>query len=167
MAILDWYLKNTSYWHFKKAKSDVTLASFDQGKHDMAEIGYRSDARITPRQLADVFRASGINRPVDDPERMAAMLAHANLLVTAWDGARLIGVARGLTDFCYCCYLSDLAVDRAYQRSGIGRELVARVRAAISERSMLLLLAAPEAMTYYPKIGFDAVANGWIMKRAT
>lgn len=131
----------------------------------MADISYRDDIKISARQLADVFRQSGIRRPVDDLPRLARMLNHGNLLITAWDGERLVGVARALTDFSYCCYLSDLAVDKHYQRRGIGRALVERVRNAIGEQSMLLLQAAPEAMAYYPKIGFEAVANGWIIHR--
>lgn len=132
----------------------------------MAEISYRTDAGLAPEQLADIFRRSGIRRPVDDTERMAAMLRHADVLATAWDGERLVGVARALTDFSYCCYLSDLAVDREWQRRGIGKHLIKQVRAAIGEQSMLLLLAAPDAMPYYPRIGFQPVANGWIIPRA-
>lgn len=132
----------------------------------MEQISYRDDMRISPEQLAEVFRNSGIRRPVEDLPRLAAMLEHGNLLVTAWDGDTLVGVARALTDFSYCCYLSDLAVDRRYQRRGIGRKLIEHVKAAIGERSMLLLLAAPEAMQYYPKVGFEAVSNGWIVKRS-
>jgi GNAT superfamily N-acetyltransferase len=131
----------------------------------MRDIHYRSDFRITPQQFASVFRRSGIRRPVDDLDRMEQMLTHGNLLITAWDGDDLVGVARSLTDFCYCCYLSDLAVDREYQQSGIGAELIRRTREAIGERANLLLLAAPEAMGYYPKVGFEAVENGWIIRR--
>lgn len=132
----------------------------------MTNILYRNDGDISPSQLAQLFRNSGIRRPVDDLPRLAAMLRHANLIVTAWDGAKPVGIARALTDFSYCCYLSDLAVDKSYQKSGIGRELIQRVRTAIGEQSMLLLLAAPEAMAYYPKVGFEAVENGWIIKRS-
>ena len=85
--------------------------------------------------------------------------------MTAWDGEALVGVARALTDFCWCCYLSDLAVDKAYQHQGIGRELIARVRAEAGEDANFLLLSAPEAMAYYPKIGLEAVTNGWMWKR--
>ncbi len=131
----------------------------------LCHITYKNDGNISAAQLAEVFRNSGIRRPVDDLDRMATMLKHANLIVTAWDGERLVGVARALTDFSYCCYLSDLAVDKNYQKRGIGEELIQRVRAGIGEQSMLLLLAAPEAMEYYPKVGFEAVSNGWIMKR--
>lgn len=131
----------------------------------METIIYSDRRAITPEQLAAVFEASGIRRPTTDLGRMARMLEHGNLLVTAWAGEHLVGVARALTDFSYCCYLSDLAVDREYQKRGIGRELIRRVSDAIGEQSMLLLLAAPEAMDYYPRIGFEAVANGWIIKR--
>ena len=131
----------------------------------MGTISYSDQRKITPEQFAAVFDASGIRRPTADLGRMARMLEHGNVLVTAWDGERLIGVARALTDFSYCCYLSDLAVDRECQKKGVGRELIRRVQAAIGEQSMLLLLAAPEAMDYYPKVGFEAVSNGWIIKR--
>lgn len=132
----------------------------------MQKISYKNGCSISPEQLAGVFRNSGIRRPVEDLERLATMLKHASLIITAWDGEQLVGVARALTDFSYCCYLSDLAVDKRYQKSGIGRELIRLVSAAIGEQSMLLLLAAPEAMAYYPKTGFEAVGNGWIIKRA-
>jgi GNAT superfamily N-acetyltransferase len=128
-------------------------------------IRYDDQIKISAEQLADVFRRSGIRRPVDDLPRLASMLSHANILVTAWDGERLIGAARALTDFSYCCYLSDLAVDREYQHGGTGKALIAKVREKIGPQAMLLLLAAPEAQAYYPKVGFDAVENGWIIKR--
>ena len=128
-------------------------------------IEYRVNAALTPEELAGVFERSGIARPVDDTERLRKMLAHANLTVTAWDGDALVGVARALSDFSWCCYLSDLAVDKAYQHQGIGRELIARVRAEAGEDANFLLLSAPEAMDYYPKIGLGAVTNGWMWKR--
>lgn len=131
----------------------------------MGEIQYRGDREISPEQLAEVFRHSGIRRPVDDLPRLAAMLKHANVLITAWHGEQLVGVARALSDLSYCCYLSDLAVDARYQKQGIGGNLIDRVRTAIGDKSMLLLLAAPEAMAYYPKVGFEPVANAWIIKR--
>lgn len=129
-------------------------------------IEYAQNRTISGEQLAQVFARSGIRRPVDDIDRMQRMLDGADVLVTAWDGERLVGVARGLCDFSYCCYLSDLAVDRAYQRQGIGRELIRRVQQVIGEECILLLLAAPEAMEYYPHIGFDKLANAWQLPRA-
>ncbi|HXA46291.1 MAG TPA: GNAT family N-acetyltransferase [Burkholderiaceae bacterium] len=132
----------------------------------MKPITFSNDRKISAAQLADVFRRSGIRRPIDDLARIEKMLRRADILVTAWDGEHLIGVARGLSDFSYCCYLSDLAVDREYQQAGIGKTLVEMVQAAIGEQACLLLLAAPEAQGYYPKIGFEAAHNAWIIKRS-
>jgi GNAT superfamily N-acetyltransferase len=144
---------------------NMVLISFTTTGNIMQAIVYEQDRRITPEQLADVFIRSGIQRPVDDLARIAKMLQHGNLLITAWDGESLVGVARALTDFAFCCYLSDLAVDRVYQHQGIGQALIGQLRGAIGRDSMLLLLAAPSAMAYYPKVGFEAVGNGWIIQR--
>ncbi len=129
------------------------------------ELTYRVNAPITAEAVADLFRSSGIRRPVDDLPRIQRMLDHANLTITAWDGEQLVGIARALTDFSFCCYLSDLAVARDYQKSGIGKALVHRVQEAIGDESMLLLLAAPEAMAYYPHIGFQKVERAWEIPR--
>jgi GNAT superfamily N-acetyltransferase len=165
-SLRNWYSEITIYWYFKKAKMRLKLVADPFDGAPMETIAYHDNRRISPEQLARVFDNSGLRRPTGDLPRLANMLEHANLLITAWDGEQLVGVARALTDFSFCCYLSDLAVDQRYQKRGIGRELIARVRAAIGEQPMLLLLAAPEAMAYYPKVGFDAVNNGWIIKRA-
>ena len=94
---------------------------------------------------------------------MEAMLEHANLLCTAWDGEKLVGVARSLTDFEYCCYLSDIAVDEAYQKRGIGKELIRLTQSKLGHNAKLILLAAPKAEGYYPKIGFEAHRSAWIL----
>ena len=129
------------------------------------EISYVEAPVIQATELAALFRASGINRPVDDLPRLEKMLAHANLVIGAYLDSRLVGIARALTDFSYCCYLSDLAVVKDYQHRGIGRELIRRIKQRVGEQSMLLLLSAPAAMAYYPKVGFEKVENGWIIRR--
>jgi predicted N-acetyltransferase YhbS len=131
----------------------------------VGDIDYRRDPNVSAEEVADCFRRSGIRRPVDDIDRIGRMLWHANLTFCAFDGDRLVGVARSLTDFAYCCYLSDLAVDKEYQRQGVGQELIRRTEGAIGEESMLLLLAAPDAMEYYPHVGFEKAENAWIKKR--
>lgn len=128
-------------------------------------VEYAIEKAPTAQETAEVFRQSGIRRPVDDLPRIQKMIEHANLIVCAREGGRLVGIARALTDFSYCCYLSDLAVDRDHQRRGVGKELVRRVREAIGEEAMLLLLAAPEAKDYYAPLGFEKVPNGWIIHR--
>ena len=110
-------------------------------------IEYFHDRRISAAQFVDVLRRStlGERRPVDDSGRISDMLAHANLLCTAWDDDVLVGVCRSLTDFSYCCYLSDLAVDVAYQRRGIGRGLVRLTQTRLHPQCKIILLAAPTA----------------------
>jgi predicted N-acetyltransferase YhbS len=93
------------------------------------------------------------------------MLKHSNLVISAWNGIELIGIARSVTDYNYCCYLSDLAVKSEYQKAGIGRELIKLTADTIGDQTMLLLLSAPTAMDYYPKQGFEKVDNGFIIKR--
>ena len=130
------------------------------------EISYVEAPDIGAAELSALFRASGINRPVDDLPRLEKMLAHANLVIGAYLDGRLVGIARALTDFSYCCYLSDLAVAKEFQHRGIGRELIRRVKQCVGDQSMLLLLSAPAAMAYYPKVGLEKVENGWIIRRA-
>lgn len=126
----------------------------------------REEGRLPVGEFQDVIRRSDLNRPVDDMPRLSAMLAHANLLVTARDGSgRLVGVARSLTDFAYCCYLSDLCVDDAWQGRGIGRALIAETKRIVGPNSMVLLLSALKPMGYYPRIGMEPVQNGFIIRR--
>ena len=88
---------------------------------------------------------------VRDLPRIAKMLEHGNLTISAWDGDRLVGISRALTDFAYCCYLSDLAVDQAYQRHGIGKEMLALTRRELGDQVALILLAAPGRWTTTPR----------------
>ncbi|MFM8787666.1 MAG: GNAT family N-acetyltransferase, partial [Bacteroidota bacterium] len=88
------------------------------------EIIYRTDITPDTDQIIDVYKSSGINRPTADKERIAKMYNNSNLIVTAWDKDRLVGISLSLTDFCYCCYLSDLAVRNDYQSNGIGKKLI-------------------------------------------
>jgi len=129
-------------------------------------ITYKTDQLPDTASIIDLYASSGLTRPIDDAGRIESMYYHSNLVITAWDGSLLVGVSRALTDFHYCCYLSDLAVRKEYQKAGIGKQLVRLTKEAIGDRCMLLLLAAPSAMEYYPRIGMDAVNNGFIIKRA-
>ncbi len=128
-------------------------------------ITYKTNAKLEAHELSDLFKASGIKRPVEDLNRVKNMIDNSNLLVTAWDGEKLVGIARALSDFSYCCYLSDLAVDKEYQNQGIGHELVNEIKKLIGDESNLVLLSAPEAMEYYPKIGFEKAGNAYIIYR--
>jgi len=132
----------------------------------MTDIEYLHNAALDAAAVAAVFDSSGLRRPSDDLARIQRMFANANLVISAWHNGQLIGVCRALTDFSYCCYLSDLAVVKEYQHHGIGREMIARLQAVIGEEVALMLLASPEAMGYYPKLGFEKIENGFIIKRS-
>ncbi len=134
----------------------------------MSQFLYRIDQRISADQFIDLLQRSTLaeRRPVNDKLRIEKMLAHGNILITAWHSELLVGVSRALTDFSYCCYLSDLAVDEAYQHQGIGKELIRLTHLAAGENdTTLILLAAPLAANYYPKIGMDRFTDCFIIKR--
>lgn len=132
----------------------------------METIQYATDRRIDAERFIDLLRRStlGERRPINEPETIRSMLEHADILVTAWDGQRLVGVSRAVSDFAYCTYLSDLAVDIDYQRRGIGKELIRRTQ-QIGGRAALILLAAPAAEGYYPRIGMTPHHSCWMYTR--
>ena len=111
-------------------------------------IEYSTERKISIDQFISVLDRSTLaeRRPVDDRDCMAQMLENADLLVTAWEADLLVGVARSVTDFSYCCYLSDLAVDVAYQKAGIGKGLIRHTQELLGSRCTLILLSAPSAM---------------------
>ena len=128
-------------------------------------ISYRTGNDLDLEVVIELYRATtlGERRPVDDRERMQRMLQNANLVVTAWDGALLVGIARSLSDFSYATYLSDLAVRVSHQKQGIGRELIRRTQ-ELGGLATLILLSAPAAAEYYPHIGLKAHPSAWTLR---
>jgi len=128
-------------------------------------IEYRNDVVPDLDSAIELYRAStlGERRPIEDRERFARMLAHANLTITAWQGDLLVGISRCVSDFVWTTYLADLAVRASHQRRGIGKELVRRTQAA-APQAKLLLLAAPAAENYYPHIGFKHFPQAWMLR---
>ncbi|MBB3113840.1 GNAT superfamily N-acetyltransferase [Paenibacillus phyllosphaerae] len=129
-------------------------------------IAYQVNAPLLAKDVAEVFISSGIKRPASDLGRIQKMIDHADVNVSAWDGDKLVGVARAITDFAYCCYLSDLAVCKDYQKTGVGTALIQRLRDHLGEEVSLLLLSAPSAMDYYPRIGFEKTEKAFLIPRA-
>ena len=133
-------------------------------------ITYAIENGLGVDEFVDVLKRSGLaeRRPVDEADVIRAMVDNADLTITARDGeGRLVGVARSVTDFAYCCYLSELAVDRDCQRSGIGGELMRRTKdAAGGDKITLVLLSAPGGMEYYPKAGLEKFDNCFGIRRA-
>lgn len=128
-------------------------------------ISCQIEEKPDPGEVAELYKSAGLRRPVEDLKRMQKMLANSNLIICARDEGKLVGIARALTDFSYCCYLSDLAVRADYQKKGVGKELINRVQEEIGPESMLLLLSAPTAHDYYPHIGFEKLDCAWSIPR--
>lgn len=128
-------------------------------------ITYKTGNDLDLDVMIDLYVDStlGARRPVDDRARMAAMLANANLVITAWDGDALVGMSRSVTDWVYATYLSDLAVRLSYQKQGIGKELMRLTQAAAPQASVILL-AAPAAREYYPHVGFTRHDSAWWLR---
>lgn len=128
-------------------------------------IEYKLNEIITVKQFTDLLvRTSlGARRPLDDQDCLQGMLDNTNLMITVWDGERLIAVARSVTDFNFCCYLSDLAVDQDYQKLGIGKQLQIKTQEQLGPKCVLLLIAAPAAKDYYQHIGFTYNDRCWTL----
>ncbi len=130
------------------------------------DIDYRVNIPVTVEAAIELYNRStlGERRPVDRPDIFEGMLKHANLTITAWHGERLVGISRSLTDWSYVAYLADLAVDAEYQKQGIGKRLIEETRQRLWPECMIVLLAAPLANEYYPKLGFEHNPRAWVLK---
>lgn len=128
-------------------------------------IEYRIGATLETDAARDLYRSCtlGARRPIEDETRFSQMLQSANLVVTAWDGALLVGIARTLTDWSYVSYVADLAVRESHQKRGIGRELLRQTREC-APLAQLVLFAAPQAASYYERIGFVRHPSGWTLQ---
>ena len=128
-------------------------------------LSYQQETEFDLAEMLALYRSSGIERPLDQPERMATMLASANLVVCARLNGKLVGVARCLTDNAYVAYICDLLVAGELQQQGIGQALLAEVGRISGPQVQVLLRSAPSAMQYYPKVGFTAVDNAFAIQR--
>ncbi|MBU3555659.1 GNAT family N-acetyltransferase [Polynucleobacter sp. UB-Piko-W3] len=131
-------------------------------------INYSSTAKISADQAIDLYIRStlGERRPIHNHQAFENMYQHANLIISAWDGDKLVGISRSLTDFSYVAYLSDLAVDVQYQKQGIGKQLIEKTKSDLEPECMLVLLAAPKAREYYGPLGFEQHPSAWTLKKS-
>ncbi len=133
------------------------------------EIQMELQLSLTAAEFIDVLQRPGLaaRRPVDCPVTIQGMLENADLIATArTESGLLVGVARSITDFHYCTYLSDLAVDQDYQRQGIGRRLLEFSHQQAGRHTTLILLAAPQATSYYPHVGLEKHPSCWLIPRS-
>ncbi|HDR1347334.1 TPA: GNAT family N-acetyltransferase [Pasteurella multocida] len=126
-------------------------------------ITYKTNVHISVQQYTDLLKqmSLGERRPIDKPEQLETMLKQTDVLVTAWHNDTLVGLARSVTDFAYCCYLSDLAVSEQWQKQGIGQQLILETEQALEPTCKIILLAAPQAVDYYPHLGFKSHPSAW------
>ena len=132
-------------------------------------IEYKIDPNITVEEFIEILESStlGERRPIDEKDTIKGMIKNADIIVTAILGDKIIGVARAVTDFNYCCYLSDLGVDIKYQKNGIGKNLILKIQEKLNTKCKIILLSAPDATKYYPKIGFTQHNSAWTLSRDT
>jgi predicted N-acetyltransferase YhbS len=129
------------------------------------EIIYKIDIVPTAEQVIELYDNAALPRPTNDPLRIKKMFENSNLVITAWDEDKLVGICRTITDWVWCSYLADLAVDPGYKKAGIGKKLIELTREKVGEQSMVLLLSVPSAMDYYPKCGFKKEDRGFSIDR--
>ncbi len=130
-------------------------------------IEYKINEPISTDQFIELLVNStlGERRPIDDSQCMEGMISNSNLTVSAWYNGRLVGIARSVTDYHYACYLSDLAVSKKHQKSGIGKQLQILTQKQLGPKCKLILIAAPAANLYYEHIGFTNNPRCWVLNR--
>ena len=130
-------------------------------------IEYAVNGELSTDEFIALLESSMLaeRRPVEDRACLEAMVKNANLTITARHQGKLIGIARSVTDFAYCCYLSDLAVDAAWQKHGVGKELIEQTQSELYDNGKVILLAAPAAHAYYERIGMTPHPRCWMLDR--
>ncbi|MAX26964.1 MAG: GNAT family N-acetyltransferase [Phycisphaeraceae bacterium] len=132
----------------------------------MLELTYAVEPDLSVEEFIDILKRSTLaeRRPIDQPDRMQGMVKQADIMATARDASGLlVGVSRALTDFSHCTYLADLAVDQAFQKQGIGKALIEYTHQQAGKHTLLLLIAAPKARSYYPHIGMQSHDSCWMI----
>ena len=135
----------------------------------MADISYETNTSVSTAEFVSLLKSStlGERRPIDDLECIEGMLNNSNLIISAWHKDKLVGISRSVTDYNYCCYLSDLAVDSEHQGQGVGKELLKITKKSLRASCMIILLSAPDAVNYYPHLGFNKHESAWMLSPTT
>lgn len=132
-----------------------------------AEPVYAVEKDVSTEEFRTLLMDSGLGarRPVDDDVRLEAMLRNANLVVTARVDGAIVGIARSITDFAFCCYLSDLAVSKQTQRRNIGANLIEETRKHLGPTVSVILSSVPESVGFYERINMPSLPNGFWFRR--
>jgi ribosomal protein S18 acetylase RimI-like enzyme len=158
--IADNWGQNEERWFLGLSPKEMVIE-----KNIKMEIEYKLNVIPPTEEIIDLYNKSGLPRPTEDSERIKVMFENSNLVITAWQHEKLVGVCRCITDWVWSCYLADLAVDPDLKQRGIGRKMVELARERLGDQVMLLLLSVPEAMEYYPKLGFSKENRAFSINR--
>jgi GNAT superfamily N-acetyltransferase len=129
-----------------------------------ADLTFHLDRRPEVEAIRALYAAAPLRRPIHDAERIRRMFEGSNVVISAYDGARLVGLLRGWTDFAFDGYVCDLAIHPEFQKSGVGRRLL-ELAQGLGEDIQWVLLASPIAKDYYAHVGWEKVENGWRLSR--
>jgi len=137
---------------------------------DPAKVVYASEPALDVAEFRRVLVESGLGkvRPVDDEARLQTMLDNANLVLTArldQPDRQLVGVARGMTDFSWVCYMSDLAVSKAAQGLGVGKGLMDEAQRQLGPSVAISLISMPDAVGFYERIGMTRMTDAFWFSR--
>jgi ribosomal protein S18 acetylase RimI-like enzyme len=129
-------------------------------------LEYKINDNCMVSEVEEVFIRSGIRRPVGDLDRIQRMIDNADEIITVREGSELVGFLRAITDYSYCCYISDIAVDTDYQGLGIGKELIRILKDKLGEDEIqYVLTSAPKAVGFYERVGFERADKAFVIKR--
>ncbi len=125
----------------------------------MSNISYHQDfsaedflvlaQRVWPRDYSSTEVAAALARTIN---------------IGAWDGARLVGSVRVLTDGYFFATISELFVDPSYQRRGIGRHLM-ELALDRAPRGKMAFGAQPQSVGFFERIGCERKLTGFVAAR--
>ncbi|AZB16979.1 GNAT family N-acetyltransferase [Chryseobacterium indologenes] len=136
-------------------------------KNDMSNIIFKINEKIEIKTIKDLFFMSDY-LPIsnmNDDLRLQKMFDNANLVVSAWSENKLVGIARSLCDFSYCCYLSDICVNKEFRHLNIGKRLIEITREHAGKECKIILHSSEDALNFYDKIGMKRISEAFIIQR--
>ena len=129
-------------------------------------INFLDSTGINPQQLLALYGQTdwARDRSLDDTK---LMLAHTDVAISAWDGPRMVGFGRVLTDYVFRASIWDVIVDRAYQDRDIGKGIIHRILTHPKlERVELFWLCSRRYQAFYASLGFsDKEQTGMVWDR--
>lgn len=120
-----------------------------------AVVTFSEKKDLSPEQLLKLFHQApwAKGRTLEEAREM---LRHTDVALCAWDSEQLVGFGRVLTDFVYRATIWDVIVDKAYQKYGIGTEIVQRILNHPRLKKVELFWLCTRRPGFYEKLGFSS-----------